>query len=602
MAANNVLNISDEQGQLLLDIITRTNKNEERFLYSDFIFKNITPIEPMADGQNTKITLEPKVESGYYNTKDFYYRRMDFSFLDTTRVTIHPGLATKLSQLIDDINTKYGVRITSSDYYDADIVTDPATGRKSVKIQARPESLLFIGTHTLQLGGQEDYLVDDDNVERRYYVFTKDNDILDVKKTVVCVDGDGQTINTFSFLSNTENITTFNPTQMFLIKEPVMVLVGTFVFTYYKNGQKYSANASTVFIDSITGVVTDAIAEKRFGDGFELDYVVHRRYNGVAVPYQYVIDRKSQLGSNPAGLYRYDHLGQLDKRFVVSGIAYRPDTVSVSVDGSLYVATPVYTTESNPNRNVSVDRLLPDGSLDTVFHRITMRSFNLNDTLQVATMYPIVVDGVDQGMWMLLNPVYGVSGLKCNQLMNETYIVPANETENYAWNPIFRIGRDGSWVKSFDNRLLNNMDKSIYMPVGSNMLNGRDSIAGNSSRVCFFTHRANPATGFDHRAPLLFSDTGKMTLINGINYALQYYWVTANHILRQSNDYIVSFGQVYPAHVNGGWGDEIDIVARMYPDGRNHKVLYKSSPVATGSKARINSVVLIEKPGVAVNG
>ena len=44
MAANNVLNISDEQGQLLLDIITRTNKNEERFLYSDFIFKNITKI------------------------------------------------------------------------------------------------------------------------------------------------------------------------------------------------------------------------------------------------------------------------------------------------------------------------------------------------------------------------------------------------------------------------------------------------------------------------------------------------------------------------------------------------------------------------------
>lgn len=92
---------------------------------------------------NTKVSIVPMFGSGNQARRNLYYNRINFSIMGTFSLS---RVGTLKSDLLDQLNDKFGLDIRVSDIVDGDL---PVTN--TVVINANPNSHMFIGIVTITL-------------------------------------------------------------------------------------------------------------------------------------------------------------------------------------------------------------------------------------------------------------------------------------------------------------------------------------------------------------------------------------------------------------------------------------------------------------------
>lgn len=98
--------------------------------------------------RNSVVKLAPKAASGYYGTRKVYYNRIHASDLGV--ISVQRGAATRVSDLLESINEKYGILITVEDIYDA--LLPVGSGEVSIALDFRPSSFVYYGGTYVAIG------------------------------------------------------------------------------------------------------------------------------------------------------------------------------------------------------------------------------------------------------------------------------------------------------------------------------------------------------------------------------------------------------------------------------------------------------------------
>jgi hypothetical protein len=140
--------------QIILDLINE--KNPSLGLTEELVTFGAPAVYSGAENRNTKLTLaavEPS--SGYSGSRDIFYNRVDISVVPGTRSKVFSlGNAVNISDLIPEINARYGINLTADDYTDAALptFTDQVPGEeKDFTITITAGSLVWTNSVTLQL-------------------------------------------------------------------------------------------------------------------------------------------------------------------------------------------------------------------------------------------------------------------------------------------------------------------------------------------------------------------------------------------------------------------------------------------------------------------
>ena len=111
----------------------------------DYVFDKPSVYEGVDSTRNTKVILRPKVETGFYGKITIFYNRIDLSTLNyAMTVTVDGELL--LSELVPQLNDRYGLRLRQSDIVDVQL---PSSG--SVNLMTSSGSLLFTGLAILNI-------------------------------------------------------------------------------------------------------------------------------------------------------------------------------------------------------------------------------------------------------------------------------------------------------------------------------------------------------------------------------------------------------------------------------------------------------------------
>lgn len=122
-------------------IIQNFNNGLDPSLHLDdtnFVFDVPTPNPDVAYSQNTRLFAMPTAVSGRYGRAVIYYDRMNLAAMPTA-ATVSRGSATKMSGIIAQINSFYGINLVAADYEDDNL---PVNGAATLRIKSG--SLLFI--------------------------------------------------------------------------------------------------------------------------------------------------------------------------------------------------------------------------------------------------------------------------------------------------------------------------------------------------------------------------------------------------------------------------------------------------------------------------
>lgn len=140
--------------QIVLDLINTDNSTSLTLGLVDFGLPTVTAGENPA--KNTTLTVTAKAGSGYTGSQVVEYNRVS---LDTIPViaakpaTYQLGDATKIADLIEEINAMYGIKMVPADYVDGDLPTFEGLPNEehTVQLVAAADSLIYIGSLVLTL-------------------------------------------------------------------------------------------------------------------------------------------------------------------------------------------------------------------------------------------------------------------------------------------------------------------------------------------------------------------------------------------------------------------------------------------------------------------
>ena len=114
-----------------------------------------TPIKSNEPGYNTRVDVYGKETTNITGVVPIYYNRTDIDTLfKNNDIAIYPpSNATKLSDIISEINDRYGIWLTADDYEDANFIQsdDPSTSR-TVILSIKGGSYIWFGKTTVKLG------------------------------------------------------------------------------------------------------------------------------------------------------------------------------------------------------------------------------------------------------------------------------------------------------------------------------------------------------------------------------------------------------------------------------------------------------------------
>jgi hypothetical protein len=550
--------------------------------YNDFNLTIPQPYSKIGVKANTKIIISPKTNAVYYNSKDIYYYRMGFSeIFSTGLIEVLPDTEAKLSDLIPKINLAFGINLTADDYYDQDLPLYDPTGSVNthVTIVAKETSLLFFGSYNLVLGSRAVPVTDTDNVTRVLYLVKSGVSAVNYRNKLTCINNDGTTNTAFSFLRNAVTVTTVDITAVILNTDKDLLLKGTFDLTYQNLGQVTPTNVSASFI--IIGPNGAIKSFNNTGLRANIDQVSSLD----SINNFYILDKTDS--TKPASVFKFDKEGFDISNYSASGISYVPSLIKMSPEGFLYTVSPTYI---DNGAKVRIDRLTASGIDDTTFNPIVISNTSVNTVMQVVNL-DISSNG---DLWVLVNPPRGVSSTADTPIINGVNIVPGNSVSPYAWNPIFKFTNSGTLITEF-NTLLKDFDPRSIYDSANGLVQGNELVKASGTSVVMFTIKNNPATGFSHRQPIVFNQTGGVTLLSGVDYSSMFRWVNSTNLFTQSNGKILAYGTMLPKLADGGWGDPITTIGRYSNNGAPIEIIYREDATSlVDTNVSISKIIMLE--------
>ncbi len=117
----------------------------------------------LSGGRNTVIRVEANEGSGLYGEDEFYYIRIDIADIVATQDgRFELGTRTKLSDLMEEFNTRFGLNLTADDYEDVEFPAfENLPGEeKTITFTAKPGSYWIHGSVELTIYNEQVLLSD----------------------------------------------------------------------------------------------------------------------------------------------------------------------------------------------------------------------------------------------------------------------------------------------------------------------------------------------------------------------------------------------------------------------------------------------------------
>ncbi len=558
---------------------------------NDFLFSApATFTDPANAGVNTKITITAKPTSGYYNSIDWKYRRMDLgAILATQAVSILPGDATLLSEIIPQVNTALGINLTEEDYVDTPLPEiDPLLPELTapVIIQSKATSLLFIGAGTIVLGTMFHPVPSPDDQKVRYFYTVSSGYGPDGSSMVDCSKINGERLENWGYFQNASALGKSIITSSYLTTDG-LILNGEFEFRakLIGNATEFDYAAACVLISRDTGYVLRAWNDAGFVASTS---VVGQWMDG----YVYKADATDKI-------IRFDTHGEKDTAYTPA-ITYVPTALHVdhlgrvySVSAEYFAPAPWHSNNSASHRRI--DRLLATGELDTTFTPIILGNSLISGAAPAVTCLSSIADGniiSAQGFYVLLNSANNSSLSSAVPVINGTRVLPAGATTLYAYNTVLKFTETGAMDSTY-KRVMPDMHPEAIIKYPLNIPTGQQAIAASGAGVTFLTKKVNPITGFEHRQPISFTNKGNLALLGGMQYYDSYRWtdvMTANAL---SNGQMAVGGSYMQRLPSGEWSSVAQCVALYTRYGEAVQPIWRQVLATTGSPV-INNVHLRE--------
>lgn len=142
--------------QVLIDLI---NKDNNTSLTDQLIsFGLPTAATGTNPTRNTDLTISAIPGSGYRGSVDLKYNRVQLNdFVGDKDLTFILGDATKLSDLIGEINALLTINLTEDDYQDVTLPAFQGTANETHEVQlvASSDSIVYLGSLTIKIKGEE---------------------------------------------------------------------------------------------------------------------------------------------------------------------------------------------------------------------------------------------------------------------------------------------------------------------------------------------------------------------------------------------------------------------------------------------------------------
>lgn len=574
---NSPLDIQASQLDILVQQVNIENNTE--LLSSDFLFSPPRTAELLFSDINTAVTITPKVTSGYYGSKDIYYKRLNVTDIITNKnIYIARGTATTLAELIPQINTKYGINLTDLDYLDVDLpAIDPLDPDAvfSVVLKTTDTSYLFFGMVNV-LVGKIPVPVDPSGYSRDIYLSLYSSDTSVYKNRFIALDASREISQTFSLFRNATNITNFDVKDFLVLSNADICLRGDFSFDLAGT----TINPKSVIMNNI-GTIKITSNDYLFGD---ISISKSYRYQNKGVDKVYLLDRNDLIGTNINRLYRYDNSGLLDPTYQILGIMYIPTTISICDDGKIYTASQQYieveidpVTLNNINvKKIRIDRLNIDGTVDSTFTPVIIKSTGIADVTPVLQILPVN----SLGAWVALKAINTVSTGGDSPIVNDTAFVLPSYSTDCSFNTVFRFNQDGSYDSNFIQLLPNNHPDSIYIDTiqfqpGVKVLNATPSY------VTFMSNRINPLTGYTHRSPISFDIHGDIYNAMPESLLEDVRWVAVDDLINQYNGNFLVKGKAGSRNVYGGWNEPGPMIVEYNEKSQLVQILYETAAGST---------------------
>jgi hypothetical protein len=147
-----VSDFTKDPKQILLDLIN--DQNSSSLQVAMLTFGLPTAATGSSPARDTDLILTAVQGSGYTGSVTVSYNRVDMATIPGVRATVfQKGDATKISDLIPEINTAYQLALTTDDYVDGALPTFTGTPNEQhdFNVVAGADSIPYRGTMILQV-------------------------------------------------------------------------------------------------------------------------------------------------------------------------------------------------------------------------------------------------------------------------------------------------------------------------------------------------------------------------------------------------------------------------------------------------------------------
>lgn len=150
--ATHVTDFTKSDVQILIDLLNAKVPNLA--LTPELVTFGLPSLNAL-NGRNTKVTITAVPGSGYKNFRDLEYNRVDYAVIPGARSVEFPkGDSTLISELVAEINARFGLNISANDYVDGPL-PEFVEGQPNQKIDfnftAAADSLIYRGTMVLKV-------------------------------------------------------------------------------------------------------------------------------------------------------------------------------------------------------------------------------------------------------------------------------------------------------------------------------------------------------------------------------------------------------------------------------------------------------------------
>lgn len=470
----------------LFDLINDINQTQLQPL--DFIIGNPYPYIGVSYTANTSIAVSPLPMTGYTGSFVFNYPRIDISTVfEQQKGTINLQNATKLSDIISQLNAIYGTDLQPTDYIDTVLpVVNTAYPNLPlvVTIATVPESIKYIGTY--------DYVLN--------YTQVAQSQPIDARRMIVLYEGlapsgsaykydmDGVMDTSFVFLQNATAIQTFSVSNSYYRNDGTIYLAGSFALTATVAGIAATGTYVGLLIDQ-TGSIVQTFTTPLYSFP-----ATSTQYTNRNVEYIYSVNPDNPIFT---GISRCNSLGITDTSFT-NQLPYIPTMLRITDTGNIYAVSnwfngpDPYNTGTNALM-IRIDRLLPSGSIDLAFMPVFIK---ISNTTIVGVISVIDIKENQNGnIAILVNSTLGYNYGNPTIVVNGVSLVPVDSNGNSVstWLPVISLLNNGMLVQPLPNSL--NVFSSTAISTNTAAISSdKDILLYSGNDFIFLSYKNNPFT------------------------------------------------------------------------------------------------------------